>query len=258
VTERLQKYMARVGIGSRRQCESLIRAGRIAVNGVRAEIGMSVSPGRDTVLMDGKEIGPVEQLVYVALNKPTGVLSSRRSQGGLPTVVDLVRVPARLYPAGRLDADSQGLMVLTNDGDLTYHLTHPKFEREKEYRVLLDRTPGAADLEAWRRGIDVPDLGRTLPADVRLEDGGERRYVRVVMREGKNREIRRVAETLGYQVQKLIRVRIGELMLGNLREGQWRHLTTDEVRSLRGPGARSSRRSDAKPDGRKSSAGQAG
>jgi 23S rRNA pseudouridine2605 synthase len=229
--ERLQKYMAAAGIGSRRYCESLIRAGRVTVNGSLAELGRSVEPGVDKVLFDGRDVGGAERQVYVALNKPAGVLSSRRSQGGLPTVIDLVDVPQRVYPVGRLDADSEGLVLLTNDGDLTYRLTHPKFEYEKEYRVRLDRTPSEGDLQSWRAGIEVPELGRTQPAAV-LRESTDGRWIRVVMHEGKNREIRRLAAVLGYDVERLIRLRIGRLQLGSMKQGEWRHLRPSEIAAL--------------------------
>lgn len=232
MNERLQKYMAKAGLGSRRYCETLIRAGRVTVNGTPAELGMSVDPKRDRVVFDGKAIRGEERLVHLALNKPVGVLSSSKSQGGLPTVLDLVDVGERVYPVGRLDADSQGLVLLTNDGELTYRLTHPKFESEKEYLVLLDRLPNESDMRAWRGGLHVPGIGATSAADVRPESENGQPWIRVIMHEGKNREIRRIAELLGYEVRRLIRVRIGNLRLGDLKEGDWRHLAPKEIRAL--------------------------
>ncbi len=232
MSERLQKFMAKAGVGSRRHCEAFISAGRVTVNGVRAELGMSVDPQKDKVVFDGRDLRGSQRQVYLALNKPPGVLSSRTSQGGLPTVLDFVDVEERVYPVGRLDAESQGLVLLTNDGELTYHLTHPKFEREKEYRVLLDRVPAESDLNAWRQGHHVPGLGSTRPAFVSLEADDGRPWLRVVMHEGRNREIRRIAELFGYRVLKLIRVRMGSLRLGNLKEGSWRHLKPVEVTEL--------------------------
>lgn len=236
--ERLQKYMAEAGLGSRRRCETLIKAGRVKVNGLPAELGMSIDPQLDSVTFEGRLISGKEQLVYLALNKPAGVVTSRKSQGGRRTIMDLVDVAERVYPVGRLDADSQGLVLLTNDGDLTYELTHPKFEHEKEYRLLLDRLPAEGDLAAWRRGLHVPGLGDTSPAEVDLEPAQRQPWVRVVMHEGKKRQIRRVAEYLGFTVVRLIRVRIGGLSLGDLEEGRWRRLTSAEVAKLRGSGRR--------------------
>lgn len=236
MSERLQKHMAKAGLGSRRHCESLIRAGRVTVNGTPAELGMSVDPSRDQVVFDGKVVSGVERLVHLALNKPIGVLSSRKSQGGLPTVLDLVDVPERVYPIGRLDADSQGLVLLTNDGELTYRLTHPKFECEKEYLVLLDRLPTESDMRAWRGGLHVPGIGGTSPADVRPDLKNAKPWIRVIMHEGKNREIRRIAELLGYRVKRLIRIRIAGLRLGDLKEGDWRPLAPREIAALHASG----------------------
>jgi 23S rRNA pseudouridine2605 synthase len=237
VSERLQKFMAQAGIGSRRHCETLIQAGRVSINGATAELGVSVDPLADRVLLDGKPIRAREKLLYLMLNKPTGVLSSTKSQGEFPTVLDMLRIEERIYPVGRLDVDSQGLVLLTNDGELTYHLTHPKYETEKEYRVQLNRVPAVRDLDVWRGGLYVPGLGRTSPAEVKVDSVDDKPWIRVVMHEGKNREIRRVADTLGYQVRRLIRVRIGTLRLGGLPEGSWRHLMREEVSALQEGGS---------------------
>ncbi|MGD8552825.1 MAG: S4 domain-containing protein, partial [Anaerolineales bacterium] len=141
MSERLQKVLAHAGVASRRKSEELIRQGRVTVDGGRAEIGMKVEPDEVEIRVDGKKISAPERKVYILLNKPTGVLSSTRSQGGLPTVLDLVSIDERVYPVGRLDLDSEGLILLTNDGDLANRLTHPRYEHEKEYRVQLDRRP---------------------------------------------------------------------------------------------------------------------
>jgi 23S rRNA pseudouridine2605 synthase len=235
MTERLQKFMAHAGVGSRRTCEGLIEQGRVQVNGQAARLGMSVIPGQDQVRVDGQLLTSAETLVYVALNKPRGYLSSLRSQGGLPTVVDLVPIPQRLYPVGRLDADSQGLILLTNDGELANKLTHPRFEHEKEYRVLLDRAPSAEELQGLRRTLTNPSrLAKGTP-QVRLEKQNAEAWLRIVLREGRNRQIRKAAERLGFQVRRLVRVRIDQLKLGSLQEGHWRHLRPQEVAGLRGP-----------------------
>ncbi|MGA9533846.1 MAG: pseudouridine synthase, partial [Anaerolineales bacterium] len=166
------------------------------------------------------------------LHKPAEVLSSLQSQGGHETVDALVDVPERLYPVGRLDLDSEGLILLTNDGELTYRLTHPSFEHEKEYRVRLNRPLDPDGLAKWRSGLRIPGLGRTAPADVRFEDD-EKRWIRIVMHEGMKRQIRRTAEQLGYTVERLIRVRMGTLKLGDLPSGSWRRLNEGEAASLR-------------------------
>lgn len=251
MSERLQKFMAHAGIGSRRVCETLIEQGRVEVNGQPAKLGMSITPDRDRVVVDGQAVLETELKVYVALNKPSGYLSSRRSQGGLPTVVDLVALPQRLYPVGRLDADSQGLILLTNDGDLAYRLTHPRFEHEKEYRVLLDREPNASELTAWRRALANPDRRQAAPPVVESTPAQGEPWLRIVLKEGRNRQIRNVAESLEFEVKRLIRVRIHQLQLGDLQQGDWRHLSAEEVVGLHQLSTRSRPRVGTKKGGRR-------
>lgn len=229
--ERLQKVLARSGYGSRRSCEDLIRAGRVTINGQIAEIGASVNPEIDDICVDGNQLKSIERKIYIVLNKPVGVLSSLRSQGGKPTVRDLVKSKERLYPVGRLDLKSEGLILLTNDGELTNHLTHPRYEHEKEYRVLLNRRPDESQLEAWRRGVLLPDGSKALPSQCWLEDD-QAAWLRVVMRQGRKRQIRETARVLGLYVRKLIRVRIGALKLRDLKPGQYRELTRTEIHRL--------------------------
>lgn len=231
MSERLQKVLASAGLGSRRACEEMIRQGRVTVDGRTAAIGMSVEPGQQQIRVDGARIQAAEAPVYIAVYKPAGVLSSTVSQGGKPTILDVVRISQRVFPVGRLDAESEGLMLLTNDGELTQTLTHPRHGKEKEYRVLLDRTPTAAQLEQWRRGVTLPDGGRAMGVSVRREGDGD--WVRIVMCEGRKRQIRETARVLGLRVRRLIRVRMGSLRLGDLRPGQWRVLKAEEVRALR-------------------------
>jgi len=231
--ERLQKVLARSGYGSRRSCEALIEAGRVTINGQRAEIGALANPEMDDICVDGNQLKPAERKIYFVLNKPVGVLSSLRSQGGKPTVRDLVKSKERLYPVGRLDLKSEGLILLTNDGELTNHLTHPRYEHEKEYRVLLNRRPDASQLGAWRRGVVLPDGSKALPAQCWLEnDQGQTAWLRVVMRQGRKRQIRETARVLGLHVRKLIRVRFGALKLRDLKPGQFRELSRTEIRRL--------------------------
>ena len=229
--ERLQKVLARSGYGSRRSCEALIKSGRVTINGQIAEIGTLANPEIDDIRVDGNQLKPAERKVYFVLNKPVGVLSSLRSQGGKPTVRDLVRSRERLYPVGRLDMNSEGLILLTNDGELTNHLTHPRYEHEKEYRVLLNRRPDESQLEAWRRGLFLADGSKTLPTQCWLESD-QATWLRVVMRQGRKRQIRETARVLGLHVRKLIRVRIGALKLKDLKPGQFRELSTKEIRRL--------------------------
>lgn len=241
VAERIQKILSRAGLGSRRSCEELISEGRVTVNRHRATLGDRADPTSDEIRVDNELLPNFENRIYIALYKPVGTLSSRRSQGGRRTVVDLVHVPQRLYPVGRLDADSEGLILLTNDGDLTNRLTHPRYGHEKEYRVWLNPKPSASQLDAWGRGIIMPDGIRTLPAQVWLEKGTLQQvgaWIHVVMREGRKRQIRETARSMSLQVRKLIRIRMANILLGDLQPGEWRHLTTEEVTRLqRAPAA---------------------
>jgi 23S rRNA pseudouridine2605 synthase len=232
--ERIQKILAKAGLGSRRACEVLIKEGRVAVNGRIARLGEKADPLKDEIHFDGERIKRSEKLVYIAMNKPAGVLSSLKSQGGHPTVIDLIDIPERVYPIGRLDLDSQGLLLLTNDGTLTNRLSHPSFGHEKEYRVLLDRFPEEAQLAAWCRGVILPDGQKSLPAVVKMEAGRkDEPWVRVILRQGRKRQIRETAKILHLQVRKLIRLRIGPIRLGNLKSGEWRTLTREEERKLK-------------------------
>jgi len=240
--ERLQKILARAGYGSRRSCELLITAKRVRVNGTLAVLGSKADPARDVITVDGREI-KVESPVYIALNKPRGVLSDAETGDTRQTVLDLVPESRHLFPVGRLDKDSEGLILLTNDGELANRLTHPRYEHEKEYRVLLAVRPDEEQLETWRRGVVMEDGHRTLPAEVEIESTyGKGAWVRVVLREGKKRQIREVGKLLGMPVVRLIRVRISGLTLGSLKPGEWRYLSPKEVEELESGKARPSPR----------------
>jgi 23S rRNA pseudouridine2605 synthase len=242
--ERLQKLLAQAGYGSRRACEDFIEAGRVRVNGQIATLGQKADPASDTISVDGKPIARPESLTYVALYKPRNVLSAVVKERGddRKTVRDLIDLPGHLYPVGRLDFESEGLVLMTNDGDLTNRLTHPRYGHQKEYRVLLARRPDQDQLEAWRRGVVLEDGYKTAPVELRFEAAqGKGALVRVVMGEGRKRQIRETCKQLGLPVVRIIRLRIGELRIGTLKAGQWRHLTADEVEALKG------RRSTVKP-----------
>jgi 23S rRNA pseudouridine2605 synthase len=232
--QRLQKILAQAGLGSRRACEELIREGRVTVDGRAAVLGGSADPASEEIRVDGEPLPKPEASVYVALNKPVGVVSSLVAQGDRSTVCDLVDLPIRLYPVGRLDVDSEGLILLTNDGDTTFRLTHPKYGHEKEYRVLVSRAPDEEQIEAWRRGVVLPDGEKALPASVDVaESFGRKAWVKVVMRQGRKRQIRETARVLGLRVERLVRVRIDGLGLGNLKPGQWRRLSAGEIERLK-------------------------
>ncbi|MGC8799326.1 MAG: pseudouridine synthase, partial [Chloroflexus sp.] len=232
--ERLQKVLASAGIASRRDCEELIAAGRVTVNGRVVTVpGTRVDLEHDEILVDGQPLRIPAKRTYIMLHKPAGVVSTAEDTHGRPTVVELVDVPARVFPVGRLDLDSEGLILLTDDGELAYALTHPSFEVEKEYRVLLDRALTPDALRSWRNGV-LLEGEMTAPAWVELlETTPEGVWVRIVLREGRKRQIRVVAKLLGYEVRRLIRVREGPLQLGDLPPRAWRHLTDEEVAALR-------------------------
>jgi 23S rRNA pseudouridine2605 synthase len=237
--ERLQKILARSGYGSRRSCEEIVAAGRVRVNGQIAGLGDSADPGTDKIQVDGRLIQALEPSVYIALYKPRGVISAVSSPDPRPTVRSLVDVPEQIFPVGRLDVDSEGLILLTNDGDLANRLTHPRFGHEKEYRVLVARRPDEEQLNTWRRGVVLEDGYRTQPVQLTLETpAGKGIWLRVIMREGRKRQIRETGMLLGLPVVKIIRIRIGSLRLGNLRPRQWRILTPQEVLALKSAGKR--------------------
>lgn len=233
--ERIQKILARAGYGSRRACEEIISAGRVRVNGQVAQLGEKADAQTDHIQVDGRTVQAPEALVYVALNKPRGVISAVSSPENRPTVRDLVDVPERIYPVGRLDIDSEGLILLTNDGELANRLTHPRYQHEKEYKVLVARRPDPRQLETWQRGVVLEDGYRTAPTEVRVDAlAGKGTWLRVIMREGRKRQIREIGSQLGLPVVKIIRLRIGTLHLGNLKPREWRYLTSEEVIDLKG------------------------
>jgi 23S rRNA pseudouridine2605 synthase len=232
--ERVQKILAHAGIASRRKCEELIAGGRVTVNGKVAKLGDQADAQRDEIKVDGRPLPASERKIYIMVNKPRDVIADEDDTGeGRRTVRDMIDVEGHLYPVGRLDKQSIGLMLMTNDGDLAHKLTHPRYQHEKVYRVKVEGNPKKETLVAWRRGVDLED-GRTAPARVnvteRLDDST---WLEVVLTEGRKRQIRRVAAQLGHPVLHLTRTQIGPLKLGDLPLGQWRYLTPSEVRSLK-------------------------
>ena len=226
--ERLQKVLARAGLGSRRHCENLIEEGRVLVNGSVAVLGRRVALESDEVVVDGVRIGVAPGLRYVLVHKPTGVVSTASDPQGRPTVVELVGDSERLYPAGRLDTDTEGLIILTNDGDLTFRLTHPSFGVDKEYLAWVEGEPSRGTLRRLREGVELDD-GPTAPARAALVAPD---LIRLTLHEGRNRQVRRMCEAVGHPVRRLVRTRIGPLTDRRLKPGAWRDLTTEEVRSL--------------------------
>ena len=225
---RLAKYMAHGGVASRRAAEKIIGSGRVTVGGeVVRDPALDVGEGKE-VRVDGGLVA-IEAREVWAVNKPAGVVSTAKEPGDRPAVVTLVDSEARLYPVGRLDADSTGLLLLTNDGELANRLTHPRYEVPKAYRVELRRPPSDGDLRKLERGVELED-GMTAPAKVRRLS---EREVEIVLREGRNRQVRRMAEAVGNRVVSLRRVRFGPIPLGDLREGQARRLSPAEIETLR-------------------------
>lgn len=226
--ERLQKVLARVGLGSRRICEDLIAEERVKVNGEIAELGRRVDPDHDLVEVDGAPIGIRPGLVHYLLNKPAGVVTTASDPQGRPTVIDLVPAEPRVFPVGRLDMDTEGLLLLTNDGELANRIAHPSHGVEKEYLAEVVGTPSRSALRQLREGVELDD-GRTAPAAATLVEGS---LVKLTIHEGRNRQVRRMLEAVGHPVTRLIRTRIGPLTDRRLTPGSWRELTAPELRAM--------------------------
>jgi pseudouridine synthase len=256
--ERLQKLMSHAGIGSRRACETIIEQGRVTVNGRVAELGMKADPAVDDIRVDGQPLKPPKAYDYIMLNKPRNVISDEDVGGNWPAARELIPLEGHLYPVGRLDVPSEGLMLFTNDGDLAHRLTHPSYEHPKTYRVWVDGNPGDDVLDAWRRGV-VVEGQRTLPAEVtRTKRQRDTTLLEVTMREGRKRQIRRIAAVLGHPVQRLERIKLGPLELGDLPPGSWRRLTDEEVQAIKEiRQQRKPRRSGGKLPARRRSGGAA-
>ncbi len=226
--ERLQKVLARIGLGSRRVCEDLIDAERVTVNGEIAVLGARVDPDTDVIAVDGAVLSTVVGAVTYLLNKPAGVVTTASDTHGRPTVVELVPDDPRVFSVGRLDMDTEGLLLLTNNGDLTHRLTHPSFGVEKEYLASVRGRPSRAAIRRLREGIELDD-GMTAPAKASLL---EPEVVRITIHEGRNRQVRRMMEAIGHPVERLVRVRIGPLADRSLAPGEWRTLTDAEMLDL--------------------------
>jgi pseudouridine synthase len=239
VEERVQKLMAQANIGSRRHCEALISEGRVRVNGQVVGLGAKADPDKDTILVDGEKLLFAKQRkIYILLNKPRNVLTTNKPHKGdeRQTVRELVPFTGEhLFTVGRLDADSEGLVVLTNDGELVQRLTHPKYRHTKTYKVTVYGLPNESVLERWQKGVMLDDEdGMTAPCVVKITHG-DRAFttLQIIMTEGKKRQIRRVATILGHPVRQLMRTHIGKLGIGSLRPGEWRELTAADLDLLK-------------------------
>jgi pseudouridine synthase len=230
--ERVQKVLAHAGVGSRRAVEEMVAAGRIRINGKVARAGQRVDISKDKVEVDGSTVPLRTELAYYLLNKPAGVVATASDPEGRATVLDLVDVERRVWPVGRLDIDSEGALIITNDGDLTNGLTHPRYEVPKVYIAEVEGHVGHRALARLARGVDLED-GRTKPAEASIvERRAGATLVRLTITEGRNRQVRRMAEAVGHPVKRLVRVAIGPLLVGRLKPGTYRKLSPAEVRSL--------------------------
>ena len=225
---RLQKVLARAGFGSRRTCDDLIAAGRVRVDGAVAVLGRRVDAETAQILVDGAPVGVRPGLVYYLLNMPVGGVTTADDPQGRPVVVGLVPDEPRVFPVGRLDLDTEGLLLLTNDGEIANRITHPSYGVEKEYVVHVEGSPTRSVLRQLREGVELDD-GVTAPARVTPV---EPNVLRLVIHEGRNRQVRRMCDAVGHPVIRLVRTRIGPLADRSIRPGTWRHLETDELRAL--------------------------
>jgi len=240
VKERVQKIMAQANLGSRRACEEFIRQGRVRVNGQVIKLGDQADSKTDIIEVDGEKLSFPEHKTYIAFNKPRNVLSTDdlNHEEWRRTVRSYIPFDGHLFNIGRLDADSEGLMVLTNDGELANRLTHPRYRHSKTYKVVVQGLPSEATIAQWQRGVNIEEedgtIYKTAPCFVKIVDGDKMETtLRIVMTEGRKRQIRRVAVTLGHPVKSLIRTHIGSLPLGSLRMGEWRELTAKDVSALK-------------------------
>lgn len=234
--ERLQKYMARCGVASRRKCEEIILSSKVKINdNIVNELGVKIDPSKDKVFYNGKRILPEENKLYIMLNKPEGYITSVKDEKGRKTILDLVKVNERIYPIGRLDYDSSGLILLTNDGDIYNKIIHPRVEVEKKYIALCKGVFSDEEIKKFENGIDIGGY-ITANAKIKLIDKEKDKktnavnsLVEIIIHEGKNRQIRKMCSALGHEVITLKRVAVGDIKLGYLKRGEWRNLTEDEL-----------------------------
>lgn len=232
MTERLQKYLSRCGIGSRRTCEQLITGGRISVNGrIVKKLGTVIDPDKDSINFNGNNISP-EKLIYIALNKPKGYVSAVVDKHS-PVVIDLVNIKEKIFPVGRLDKNSTGLLLLTNDGEIAFKLTHPKYGHLKVYKVKINGRMSSKDTDKLFDGVMLEE-GEVKAKSAKIISVAENSSViEISIGEGRKRQIRRMFDAIGFKVMELERIQFGTLLLGNIFEGKWRYLTCKEVNALK-------------------------
>ena len=231
---RLQKYLAEAQVASRRKAEEIILQGRVKVNDKTiTELGTKIESDRDNITVDGKRFQICEKMIYIMLNKPEGCVTTVKDQFDRKSVIDYVSdVKERVYPVGRLDYDTSGLLILTNDGDLTYKLTHPKHNIEKTYIADVDREPDSNDMEKFKKGLII-DGRKTAPAEIEIMKRGRLTSLKIKIHEGRNRQVRKMCAAINCNVVRLKRIAEGNLKLGNLERGKYRYLTDEEIRYLK-------------------------
>ncbi|MBI4547680.1 MAG: rRNA pseudouridine synthase [Ignavibacteriae bacterium] len=232
VLMRLNKFLASAGIASRRKADEFIQAGKVKVNGkIVTSLGVKIDPARDKVSVNGKQVAVLDESVYIVFNKPKDCITTAHDERGRTTVMDYVRVRERVFPIGRLDRNTTGVLLLTNDGEFANRLMHPKHEIKKTYKVTLDKPLQQKDADKAASGVRLSD-GLTAPADVYYVPGGKNNAVGIVIHEGRNRQVHRMLEKLGYKVEKLDRVAYSDITYEGLKRGQWRYLRKGEIRKL--------------------------
>jgi 23S rRNA pseudouridine2605 synthase len=256
VQERLQKILARAGVASRRGAEKLMEEGRVSVNGVpERQLGAKADPERDDVRVDGVRVRPAAARVYIVLNKPKGAVTTRHDPEGRATVMDLVPAVAGLFPVGRLDVNTEGLILLTNDGGFAERVSHPRYEVPRVYRAKVRGVPDHATLERLRRGLTVD--GERMAVDrARVVEADNNAWLEITLHEGKHHEVKRLLEAVGHPVSKLRRIALGPLRDRGLAPGEFRHLTPREVRAFLGPGSRPRRAPSSAPRPRAAARGR--
>lgn len=232
--ERLQKYMARCGVASRRKCEEFITNGEVKVNDkVITELGFKVDSSVDKVTFKREILKPEEEKVYIMLNKPAGYITSVKDEKGRKTVLDLVKTEERIYPIGRLDYDTSGLILLTNDGDVYNKLVHPREEIDKLYEAIIDGIPNKMEIDKFCNGVDIGGYVTSKAKIIVLDKKLGKSKVHIIIHEGKNRQVRKMCDAIGHPVMTLKRKAIGKLELRNLSEGKWRHLNEEEINYIK-------------------------
>lgn len=230
---RLNKFLADAGVTSRRKADEFISEGRVRVNNITiTELGVKVDPANDKIFVDGNQVVCLDRRVYIVFNKPKDCITTLRDERGRPTVMDYVRVRERIFPVGRLDRNTTGVLLLTNDGELAQGLMHPRFEVKKAYRITLDKPLAAEDADKLKKGIRLSD-GMTKPAEIVFIPGGKNKIIGIIIHEGRNRQVHRMFEAIGYLIEKLDRVAYADITHDDLARGGWREITKAELNALR-------------------------